>query len=84
MVLVLSHLSGAHFVLVGFALVVFLSDGGLLGCSIGLSGVLAVVLSRWVTMMGFFFFFFLLGLLGNYGGFGSWLCHGLRLVVPVD
>ena len=42
-----------------------------------------VSLGCWVTMMGFYLFN-LLGLLGNDGGFGSWLCHGLRLVVPVD
>lgn len=42
MVLVLSHLSGA-----GFDLVVFLSGGEFLGCSMGLSGVLRVVLSWW-------------------------------------
>ena len=83
MVSVFSYLSGAHFVSVVFALVVLLSGGGLLGCSMGLGGVLATVLSRWVKMMGFYLSN-LLGLLGNDGGFGSWLCHGLRLVVPVD
>lgn len=49
MVSVFSYLSGAHFVSVVFALVVLLSGGGLLGCSMGLSGVLATVLSRWVV-----------------------------------